>query len=50
MNCSTHHLSAKALHLECPQAFVRMQAVSSWQICQVATTKRAGTARQEVII
>ena len=48
MNCSLHHLSAKALHLECPQAFVRMQAVSSWQINQVTTTKRADAARQEV--
>ncbi|MBK8474841.1 MAG: hypothetical protein IPL39_00645 [Opitutaceae bacterium] len=48
MNCSMHHLSATALHLDCPRAAVRMQAVSSWQISQVTTTKRASTARQEV--
>ena len=48
MNCTLHHLSAKALHLECQQAFVRMQAVSTWQICRVVTTKRAAAERQEV--
>jgi DNA-binding transcriptional regulator YdaS (Cro superfamily) len=31
----------------CQRAFVRLQAVSSWQINQVTTTKRAA-ARQEV--
>ena len=45
MNCSMHTLSAMAIHLDCPRAFVRtQQAVGSWQINQVTTTKRAAAA------
>jgi hypothetical protein len=45
MNCSMHTMSAPAIHtMDCTRAFVRLQAVSSWQINQVTTTKRAACA------
>ena len=44
MNCSMHTLSATAIHLDCPRAFVRTQAVASWQTNQVTMTKRADVA------
>ncbi|HLP02317.1 MAG TPA: hypothetical protein VK163_09845 [Opitutaceae bacterium] len=45
MNCSMHNYAAPAIHtMDCTRAFVRLQAVSSWQINQVTTTKRAACA------
>ena len=44
MNCTLHTMSAPASHMGCPRAFVRLQAVASWQINQVTTTKRAAAA------
>ncbi|MFT3830306.1 MAG: hypothetical protein QM691_11455 [Opitutaceae bacterium] len=45
MNCSMHNHTAPAIHtMDCTRAFVRLQAVSSWQINQVTTTKRAAGA------
>ncbi len=45
MNCSMHHMSAPASHtMGCQRGFVCLQAVASWQINQVTTTKRAAGA------
>ncbi len=44
MNCSLHTMTAPAAHQGCPRAFVRLQAVSSWQINQVTMTKRDANA------